>query len=71
MMLDEELLGYCEIHCKTERAMFNSDQINRIAKLAGEKGRVPKGWYSMHEEMQELVDEARARKELEHDPKEP
>ncbi len=60
-MNDSELIGYCEIHCKTERALFNADQINRIAKLAyPDDYFVPVvGWHSMHEEMQDLVDRAR------------
>jgi hypothetical protein len=59
---DEQLLGYCEIHCKTERALFHSDHINRVVDLAGlgAQNHVREGWFSAHEEMQELVDMARA-----------
>jgi hypothetical protein len=34
-MTDEVLIGYCSIHCETERALFNPDQINRMVELAG------------------------------------
>ena len=29
-MTDAELIGYCDIHCETERALFNDRQINRM-----------------------------------------
>jgi len=32
---DEDLLGYCEIHCKTERALFHHTDIERVYALAG------------------------------------
>lgn len=61
-MSDDELVGYCEIHCRTERALFSADHINRMIVLAGlgEHNSKIMGWHSMHEEMQELVDLARA-----------
>jgi hypothetical protein len=34
-MNDEDLLGYFEIHSRTERAMFHRDQIVRLFELAG------------------------------------
>lgn len=34
-MSDDELIGYCEIHCKTERALFHVSHVERIYKLAG------------------------------------
>lgn len=64
MMDDEHLIGYCEIHCKTERALFSDTHINRMIALAGYPQGFPKivtGWYSMHEEMQELCDLAKDR----------
>ena len=32
---DVKLLGYCEIHCKTERALFHYSLIERVCALAG------------------------------------
>ncbi len=63
---DESLIGYCELHCETERALFNGSHINRMLELAGHpKGfirQVPAdGWYSMHEDMAKLCELARAR----------
>ena len=63
-MSNEELLGYAELHCKTERALFHADHVNRIIALAGYPDwcvREVSGWVSAHEQMQELVDLARAR----------
>lgn len=63
-MTDDELIGYCEIHCKTERAQFHASQINRMLVLSGAPGQPDfKGtWANMHEEMQELVEMAKAEK---------
>lgn len=33
-MTDEELIGYCESHCTTERVLFHSKHINRMIILA-------------------------------------
>jgi hypothetical protein len=68
-MNDDELIGYCEIHCTTERALFSANQINRMIVLAGlgDHNALTPGWYPMHEEMQELVDLARAAKKENHD----
>jgi len=63
-MDDEHLIGYCEIHCQTERALFSDTHINRMIALAGYPKDFPRtvtGWYSMHEEMQELCDLAKER----------
>lgn len=65
-MTDNELIGYAEIHCKTERAMFNANQIDRMLELAGDPpGFVTRpvrpGWYSVHENMEELCKLARER----------
>lgn len=60
-MTDTELIGYCEIHCTTERALFHSKHINRMAALAGVNEGVPTGWYSMHDLMEQLCVQARAR----------
>lgn len=61
---DTELIGYCEIHCKTERALFNGNHINRMILLAGSPSNfvssVPgESWFSMHEDMAELCELAR------------
>ena len=57
-MTDDELIGYCDIHCETERALFSVTHINRMIDLA----RLPpdgklqgNGFYSMHGQMKELV----------------
>ena len=67
---DDELIGYCEEHCETPRALFHKNQIAKMIELAGE----PKGfssskeffesdieWQSVHEPMKELVKLARER----------
>jgi len=64
-MTDLELIGYCDIHCETPRAMFNDAQINRMIELAGFPESFPRtvsrGWYSLHEDMKDLVKLARDR----------
>lgn len=49
-MTDERFLGYCDIHSQTDRALFHSDQVTRLYKLANEQ--VPamtKGaFYALH-----------------------
>lgn len=63
-MTDRELIGYCRIHCTTERALFHADHINRMLALAGyPEGFVKRvdGWLSVHEPMRELCDLAEAR----------
>lgn len=62
----EELIGYCEIHCTTERALFSGKQIIDILRLADDQDGWesyidPTEWLSMHEEMAELCEKARAR----------
>ncbi len=62
---DDELIGYCELHCKTERALFNADHINRMVRLAGlaHLNQPVVGWHSMHDEMATLCKMARAARE--------
>jgi hypothetical protein len=63
-MTDRELIGYCRLHCKTERALFSADHVNRMLKLAGHPaGYVQRvdGWLSAHEEMTHLCDLAEKR----------
>lgn len=61
-MNDRELLGYAEIHCQSDRALFSAEHLNRIYRLAGyEPNTALSGFYSMHEpEMKPLVAAARA-----------
>jgi len=65
-MNDKEFIGYCDAHCKTERALFSSEQINRIIKLAGNPDTYDDSiplhqWLSVKEEMQNLCDLARSK----------
>jgi hypothetical protein len=69
-MTDDELVGYCDIHCETPRAMFSREHANRMIALAG----YPKNFVrevpeyqkflSAKSEMKELCRLARVRKEL-------
>lgn len=67
-MSKDELIGYCDIHRKTERALFSYPQIAQMIEYAGrpeefvapeELMRFPKAFDSLHEEMKTLVDLAR------------
>lgn len=63
-MTDRELIGYCRLHCKTERALFHADHINRMLELAGHPEyyvRRVDGWLSVHDPMEHLCDLAEAR----------
>lgn len=63
-MTDRELIGYCRLHCKTERALFNANHVNRMLELAGHPDGFVKrvnGWLSVHDEMLELCDLAEKR----------
>lgn len=61
------LSGYCSIHCKTSRALFSKEMIAQMVEYAGSPEHFSKSeegidgikWYSMHEEMEELVKLAR------------
>ncbi len=55
-MTNDEFIGYCRIHCKTERALFNADDVTRIYGLAGLPTPVIGmfKWLSMHGEMEAL-----------------
>lgn len=48
---DEDFLGYVEIHCTTERALFSGIHVRRLYELSGHacSGVYPTGWYSVHE----------------------
>jgi hypothetical protein len=62
-MSDEDLLGYFEIHSRTERALFHRGHVVRLLELAGRE--VPQDlpeWIGVHIDMADpLVKEARAR----------
>lgn len=64
---DEEFLGYFEIHCRTERALFNGYQIKRLVRLGGMEGDDVEGmrddqWASVYEgQAKPRIDRARAR----------
>lgn len=64
-MEDLDLIGYCELHCTTERALFSAEHINRMYELAGRPkwmNPIPaKMFISMHENMEELCRLARQR----------
>lgn len=65
---DDDLPGYCEIHCRTERALFHSSHLNRMLALAGHPPGfhkcVPDGWHVVREHtMDELVSLARERQQ--------
>lgn len=61
-MNDEQLIGYCAIHCETPRALFIGRHINRMCELAGVATRVgDEEWHSVHEDMAELCRLAQVR----------
>jgi hypothetical protein len=65
-LTDAELPGYCEIHCRTERALFHSSHFNRLVALAGHPANylrsLPEGFYCIRDDqMDELVELAQAR----------
>ena len=63
VMNDDDLLGYFEIHARTERALFHRGHVVRLLELAGHE--VPEDipeWISVRIDVAEpLVKEARAR----------
>ncbi len=65
-LTDQELPGYCEIHCRTERALFHSKHLNRMLELAGHPDgyfkTVPEGFHAVYSEtMDPLIKLARER----------
>lgn len=63
---DEELIGYCEIHCETDVALFSGRHVNRMLALAGHPDcyvrSVPAGEFiSLHDNMAHLCKLARER----------
>lgn len=63
IMSDHILISYCEIHCKTERALFGADMINRMIDLSGAPYlKIPLGtWVVCREEMENMCQLARER----------
>ena len=63
---DRELIDYCETHCRTERALFHSDHLNRMLALAGNPPdyyrTIRDGWHQVYDNtMDPLVKLARER----------
>ena len=76
-MAREELIGYCDDHSETERALFHKSMIAQMIEYAGRPGNysspeeILKGeqdLYSMHKEMKTLVDLARKNNRLNNSP---
>ena len=62
-MEDDHFLGYCNLHSRTERALFSPDHVNRLFDLAGDEraGRCEM-WVSMGPDFVDpLVDAAMGR----------
>ncbi len=48
-MTDDELIGYADLHCRTERALFHRDHVNRLLTLAGAAFRLGVDeWIAVH-----------------------
>jgi hypothetical protein len=60
-MSDEDFLGYFDLHCRTERALFTREQFYRLCKLARVKPPQLSGqWYSIYADVAEpLLKKAR------------
>jgi Multiubiquitin len=59
---DEELIGYCDLHSRTDRALFHRDHVRRMFELAGEPVPEIPEWVSVPAwDMEPLVKAARAR----------
>jgi len=76
-MAREELIGYCDLHSETERALFHKSMIAQIVEYVGcpedytSPEEILKGKqdiYSMHEPMKILVDLARKNNRLNNSP---
>ncbi len=65
-MDDRQLIGYCALHCETDRALFVGKHVNRMIELAGFPEsfvrEVPENeWFQVKEPMEELCKLARER----------
>ena len=47
-MSDADFIGYCEIHSKSERALFCRRDVNRLLELAGMQADEWREWVSWH-----------------------
>ncbi len=69
-MNDEQLIGYCEEHCRTPLALFHRNHIRRMFVLADNKDLLKRfdalhapEWFSVHADaMEPLVQAARRRR---------
>ena len=67
----QNLLEYCKIHCRTERALFHVDQIRRVAELADAPHDLPTtGFVSVGPDVMDPM-VAAAQAKLDSQPKEP
>lgn len=59
---NERFIGYCELHCTTERGLFIGSHVNYLLQLAGDDRRVTATqWYALDEEaVHPLCKQARA-----------
>lgn len=62
----ESLVMYCELHSRSERALFSGVQINTMLELAGYPSGYPHSvhtavWCTMHSDMEQLCELARIR----------
>jgi hypothetical protein len=54
---DHTLIYYCILHCRSERALFHREDVNRMLTLAGHPDmECVQEWVSMHEEMRKLCE---------------
>ena len=60
----KELVGYCDLHSETPRALFRKDMIAQMIAYAGnpedfpsakEMNKAHKEWFSLHDDMKTLV----------------
>ncbi len=59
-MNDDELINYCNIHARTERALFSKEHVERMFVLAGhEKPVIDTDFMPMKSAMLELVGKAK------------
>lgn len=62
---DEELIGYAQIHSRSELALFAVAHVNRLLVLAGERPIPGGGFLSVHEPtMDAIVAKIRARQQM-------
>ena len=56
------MIGYCDLHCRTERALFHREHVERMFRLAGAEPPEMPVWVSVHlDVMGPLLKAARAR----------